>query len=400
MDENNANNAHKYRCTECPKSFKTARDLSTHVRRHDGDKPYNCSFCPKTFCTAYELDCHERSHTGDRPFKCAQCSASFATQAALANHKPRHLPDGEKGAFGCRHCPATFARAATRTAHERTHRGNCPYQCGVCGKKFPQKSNLTRHLKLHTAGKLLQCSVCTKSFGSAETLANHAKTCAELLQKCPQCGMAFTEKAGFEAHARSAHELESAESLSFDAPTLSSGEDTTDSDASGDEGVVGSKENQATGWAVALKPSRGKSCHSAVRSRADGDLRPEPRKADHVVPDQTDSSSDGDEDVAGEATAGAVAPVVTAAAKPTYKCTECEHWCSEWRALKEHAATEHRSDLAGYQFRCHLCHKTFTQNSNLKTHLKSHNRVAAFACDVCGRQFALKHHMQRHRARH
>lgn len=46
--------------------------------------------------------------------------------------------------------------------------------------------------------------------------------------------------------------------------------------------------------------------------------------------------------------------------------------------------------------KCAVCGKCFQTNYNLKTHMKSHTRLAQFSCPECSRPFVYKHLMKKH----
>ncbi|KAK8767497.1 hypothetical protein V5799_005722 [Amblyomma americanum] len=424
-------------CPNCPKSFRRAQDLATHVRRHEGGKPYRCSICDKTFCTAFELDQHTPSHTGERAYSCRCCPQKFVTRSALHNHLPTHLPLHRR-TLQCRHCPAQFASVAKQTAHERTHSSECPYRCDVCGRAFPQRSNLLRHMQRFERekdkNKASPCPNCSKVFHGQQRLEAHRRTCRDF-HRCSSCGKGFVLEADLKAHVARKHKS-SSESSEEEDDSQGEEEDGTLVCAQGREGIETSSDETEHGasdrdvsntqpttakkpqWSLHVK-LHVKENKAMKRSRATSHRRGKHGEtpADRGGSDDNQfSSSDapasqlpemGSKHLATDTAVPCVKTDSMAAASivkmscPRYKCPKCKEIFVEWDALKSHMALEHKEQLfsVAYVFQCHLCDKTFKQNSNLKTHLKSHDRVVSFVCDVCGEGFALKHHLKRHKDR-
>ena len=60
-----------FACTfseDCPKRFKTQRELDIHLRKHRGEKPYVCTECDKAYSLRQDLTAHMRTHTGKSTF--------------------------------------------------------------------------------------------------------------------------------------------------------------------------------------------------------------------------------------------------------------------------------------------------------------------------------------------
>uniref|UniRef100_A0A2S2P5W1 Zinc finger protein n=1 Tax=Schizaphis graminum TaxID=13262 RepID=A0A2S2P5W1_SCHGA len=158
MNENNKTMVHNigdkvgsYVCQMCNKSFKNARSLNKHKKRHkltenevqpDVIRPHVCNICGLAFKKGATLTVHYRIHTGQKPFACNVCSD-------------------------------TFTCSANRTVHMRTHTGYRPYVCKFCGFAFNQSHVLTEHVRLHTGERPYECGLCELAFVSSGLLRKH-----------------------------------------------------------------------------------------------------------------------------------------------------------------------------------------------------------------------------------
>ena len=59
----------RHKCTLCPKSFVSPKDIKDHMNTHTGEKPYVCRFCGKRSASNGTHRGHERSHEGHRRTK-------------------------------------------------------------------------------------------------------------------------------------------------------------------------------------------------------------------------------------------------------------------------------------------------------------------------------------------
>nr|CAD7198528.1 unnamed protein product [Timema douglasi] len=83
--------ARDFKCTMCPKTFKTAAGLSSHKNNHT--KPYACSVCKRKFNTSFAERKHRLSHsTGKNMLKyvCDLCGACYARSFGLRDHLIAH----------------------------------------------------------------------------------------------------------------------------------------------------------------------------------------------------------------------------------------------------------------------------------------------------------------------
>ncbi|KAG7267560.1 hypothetical protein CRUP_006466 [Coryphaenoides rupestris] len=81
----------EYKCDQCPKAFNWKSNLIRHQMSHDSGKHYECENCSKVFTDPSNLQRHIRSqHVGARAHACPDCGKTFATSSGLKQHKHIH----------------------------------------------------------------------------------------------------------------------------------------------------------------------------------------------------------------------------------------------------------------------------------------------------------------------
>ena len=146
--------------------------MSTHLKRHFGEKPFSCPQCSKRFLHQSLLNLHLQRHKNERNFKCALCSKAFNCKLDLSTHIKIH--SGEKE-FSCPHCSKGFVHKRDLTFHIRTHTGEKPFSCSLCSRAFNSKGTLKHHVRLHTGEKPYACPHCPRTFCQNSACKSHIR---------------------------------------------------------------------------------------------------------------------------------------------------------------------------------------------------------------------------------
>ncbi|XP_068112262.1 oocyte zinc finger protein XlCOF7.1-like isoform X3 [Hyperolius riggenbachi] len=137
---------------------------------HDLSAPFFCLECGKWFLLKLPLETYTIV-TNNLQFSCPTCGR-FLTQ-------DRDLPQPRKAdvkeTLVCLECGKCFAFKSKLVRHRVIHSGVQPYQCSECGKRFKQRAYLNEHQKMHSGEFLFACSECGKRFSRKLFLLNHAR---------------------------------------------------------------------------------------------------------------------------------------------------------------------------------------------------------------------------------
>ena len=80
----------KYNCQYCHYSTSLKGNLTTHLRKHTGDRPFKCDLCESSFACASNLTRHRTIHDELKPFKCNFCNYSASQKVSLISHMRHH----------------------------------------------------------------------------------------------------------------------------------------------------------------------------------------------------------------------------------------------------------------------------------------------------------------------
>ena len=98
------NSVKVYPCNVCKSRFLNKRSLSTHIRKHTGERLFVCDYCKNSFMNLSGLKSHKISaHIKPKTFICSHCSMKFSDKESLEKHFPkqwipltRNQPDNRK----------------------------------------------------------------------------------------------------------------------------------------------------------------------------------------------------------------------------------------------------------------------------------------------------------------
>ncbi|XP_018619503.1 zinc finger protein 219 isoform X2 [Scleropages formosus] len=127
-----------FRCHACKGKFRTASELSRHVRiLHN---PYKCTMCPFSASEEEDLASHlQESHPALSPMEVEDSPTPVASASA-----PPPPP-----AFRCETCGQRFTQSWFLKGHMRKHKDSLDHKCQVCGRGFKEPWFLKNHMKVH-----------------------------------------------------------------------------------------------------------------------------------------------------------------------------------------------------------------------------------------------------------
>lgn len=112
---------------------------------------FSCEFCAKRCKTLSDLRIHQNVHNQNRPYRCSLCPKSFKTPGHRSTHMESHSIDG----ISCEICGQ---KLLNRTLYKRHHRfqHNQEFRdsqmeknnCILCEKSFLRTSHFRQHMKL------------------------------------------------------------------------------------------------------------------------------------------------------------------------------------------------------------------------------------------------------------
>ena len=190
----------KFKCTECPRSFKSPLYLKLHKTQLHGSDPLMCSLCNKEFKTANSYTNHAKRHMEDLNHECKECGKKFLHATDLRIHMRNHT--GAKP-FCCEKCGASFRHIQGFSNHRRRHEKNYLHICDICNKGYYSKDRYNDHMNAHSNIRSQICNICGKTFITKRSLQQHIVIHDDIRRHaCKVCGKTFKHKTGVNQHMR------------------------------------------------------------------------------------------------------------------------------------------------------------------------------------------------------
>ncbi|CDQ99683.1 unnamed protein product [Oncorhynchus mykiss] len=142
-----------FRCHACKGKFRTASELSRHVRiLHN---PYKCTLCSFSASQEERLAAHlHDSHPSLHPPIITTTTAIIPTPipdtlVPTPNPTPTLAPGAPPlPAFRCETCGQRFTQSWFLKGHMRKHKDSLDHKCQVCGRGFKEPWFLKNHMKV------------------------------------------------------------------------------------------------------------------------------------------------------------------------------------------------------------------------------------------------------------
>lgn len=299
------------------KGNKTGKKIN---RPTEYNYPQKCEFCGQVFLEK-EMVRHKKVHPESFTLDCIPCGKSFNTKAAYDTHYNIHK------IYHCSACKKDFnARKHYRSHMERIHKseGERPriHECDICKKTFKDKFVLNTHKKTHFNIKAHKCPICEYACNNLTYMRQHVMNHTNQLQyKCHICYRGFMTDSELQVHVDKLH----------------------------------ANEPQVYSCNVCGKISTSK-----------GNLR-QHQKIHNPEHNQ----------------------------KKDHQCAECGKTFALKCRLKKHVLSHKGQDKC----HCSICGKLLSKDS-YKKHLKAHSGERPFLCDYCGESFTTNSCLMGHRRTH
>ncbi|XP_024893789.1 zinc finger protein 85-like [Temnothorax curvispinosus] len=354
-------------CAPCNSYYRTKDSLMKHMQLHC-PRVYTCRKCSASFESVEFLAKHEASNhlkveldfTGNLN-DCDQCERQFVRWEMLKQHRLRdHLAESTEIGSNtwCSLCNRFFPTVESYQSHVQLHQTNSivtqklPSSESIVTKIAERPREIKRDDQYYENVKSLRCPTCGKRCTQQSALSNHMRTHEPKKHKCNICGRSFGLLIRLAGHKIAEHNEQP-----LMTPTLSAVEQ--------EEALNAEREAREAREARGAKKS-----YSEVMERNDVPVDDE---------SLTKRISSGHKNVA--------------------RCGICSQWFSDHTTMLTHLQTH--SDNSHKSYMCHVCKKSFKEQSQLSKHEACHKRLtldnaSLYTSAVCNKSFMDKAHQKTH----
>nr|XP_034187607.1 zinc finger protein 14-like [Osmia lignaria] len=406
-----------YVCTKCGRHYSSKKSLDRHLITHH-EKTFTCNKCNKHFFHLDKLVEHSKLHEikeKPKPVLCRICNKNFRKTDTMVRHLNVHkranpkevlsilkeirdrrklesISESEKTVIqvknnddkketdeksvsrynsmisdkqetctlqtDCKSPTSALLFLDVNASENDSFDNNMVYKCKYCTKRYTTEKSLQRHLLVH-ADKKFVCNVCNMKFYREDRLQSHKNRYGHDENKIsPEVQKPSDEKSTIKLiNSWIREELDSDnEEKGFPCKICGKSYDTKKSLSKHQLSTHNSEEEGCA--------SCGEMCNC----------------------DEKDKEQKANEGL-----------------KP-YKCSECNKSFDKEDKLQKHIMNHERpkeqQDVDFKRFLCHICSKTFRQNTGLMFHMRTHTGYKPHVCKYCGRGFASNSNRINHERTH